>query len=512
MIDDRVSRYLHAQASSISLPPAGPAQAASRARQRRRHRRMGAAAGMALVLGAGVLVVTANGGRDEGAGVSSDGGTVVPSALDWSLVDPEGQGLSPRTAVVPAFTEDGAVYRLSTAPGVPGPGLFGPAELYRSVDGGVHWTSLGAPTDVYATAVGAEGGSVYVVGTAPAGGNADAEEYRFGRSDDGGATWSTTALGGELDDLTARYPGEVFPFPASVASHGDTVVATVSVSAHLDLQARTGLSPNDMEFTEDGVVAVLCEEGVTAATSEPGVVAAPQPGPCGGGDEVERSFTWEEMGVGDELRELVLDGRTYVYTSVDGGDFTVDELGPWWRSPAQVVATDDGFVLFRTDEGGGPGGITEVLVSADGSAWDSSPGLAGSARPGAGTIGGRPAVVLDDEHGNAWVHVQQPDGTWLGVDPRTAFGEDADGVVDVTIGPLGWAAVVSTPAGPQVVHSVDGVSISRVPLEETAAAAPAVTVSPMVTADAVVVTLTGPDDPDPARAAPQHVLVGTPRS
>lgn len=571
MTDDRISRYLHDQAGAIELRPSTPASVVHRARRRRRVRRTTVVAAAVVTLGTSTVVATR--GNDDPAEVAAQSAAVTPSTLDWSVVEAT-SGLAADHFGGSVVAADGAVYSLSTAPGPLGPDAeLGPAMLYRSTDG-AEWSPVGMPDDFWPTSLAGQGGRLYSVGTAPAGG---AVTYRLASSDDGGATWSTAEVAPDVVALKERYPDEITVGAPTVAVHGGTVVVSGTVSAHLDLEARIpGFDQGLMwTITDDGVEvgAPACSvpDGDTdgrvvvtqppsaepapppADTSSPTTVTVPPPEdiaaqlaepvppladgsspttvtlppsgsdadptssvvcePAGDGDT--RTYTWADLDVGDELRDLFTTGRSYVYVSHDGGEFAPADTGGPTAGRAHVVAGDDGFTLF-VGRFADDGITTDVMRSADGALWEPAGEIPGEVVE-AGTVAGRPAaaVAAGDDHVTT-VRLAQTDGSWLTVDPRTALDDPGSGNVSrVAFGPLGWAVTLWGVDGheSQAVHSVDGTSMSVVPLDDLAGLTSEVPLAlePLVTADAVLVRATdiGADD-DRATVPPQWVVVGTP--
>ncbi len=537
MTDDRIHQYLTDRASTIELRPADPAAITQRVARRRRVRRSLAVATVAVVLGASAVLITSPG--DEPDDVVSHASSVTASPLDWSLVEPSTGLGSNRSS---ALTDDGALYSLSTAPGVPesdADWLGHPATLYRSVDG-AEWTPVELPGDFWASSLAGAGNRLYAVGTAPAGGGS---AYRVASSDDGGATWSTVEVPAALTELQERYPDEIEASPPSIAVHDGTVVVSASVAGMLDVEARlpdgVALPNAGWETTEDGVT-FLSDECMVAeverdATAAPELPADPacfspttvtladpassDPGNSDPGDsEEQQSYTWADLGVDDELRDLIVNGRDFLFVSRDGGEFAPADLGDVASTGGQVVAADDGFTLFLRN-GTGAYGTTTVLKSADGTAWEPAGELSGYLSS-AGTVGGRPAAATSGQEGTA-VNLAQADGSWLAIDPLTALdGQPQQASTgQVAFGPLGWAATVWEDAADgadgaagstAVVHSVDGTSLSVVPLDDVLDVPPYATLDVSVTADAVIVRVTNPDG-DLTTISPQSVVVGTPR-
>lgn len=539
MIDEqRLSRYLHDRARTVELRPSTPAAAVRRAGRRRRTRRATAVALATATLGTSTMLVTRGGGSP--AEVTTGAPVVTPSPLEWALVEPS-IGLSGfRGGATTAIADDGTVYALSTAPGpAPSdPGAPAPLTLYRSTDG-AEWSPVEMPADFWASALTGSGGRLYAVGTAPAGG--DATRYALATSADGGATWTTAPVSPDTAALTARYPGEVVVGDPTVAVHDGTVVVSTWLGAHLDVESRlpAGVattsggwwSPNaGYETTGEGVILLTGEclgGGAGAVECQP---ADEHGDPAGPG--AAHVYTWADLGVDGDLRSLVGHGRHELVVAPAGGDF-VAVPSPGARSSARpaLVAADDGFWLFLTSfDGREPfDGTAEVLRSVDGVSWEPAgtlPGLVGNA----GVIGGRPAAAVVDGEGRSTVHLAQPDGGWLAVDPADAVEGEAEADI-VVFGPLGWAATVWVDDAPtsvdeqgaavpeervpvaQVVHSLDGTSMSLVPVDDLVDPPDRPDhLEPVVTADAVIVRFRHPGSDEPGTPSRQRAVVGTPRA
>lgn len=530
MSDDRISRYLTDRAAALELRPASVEAVVGRAVRRRRTRRGLVATGVALAVGASAVLVAQRG--EPAAEVAINPAAITESPLDWAVVEAASGMSSFRSSS--ALTDD-AVYTLSTAPGSSDDEAWNvPKTLYRSLDG-ADWAPVALPGDFWASSLAGAGGQLYAVGTSPAGGGST---YRVASSGDGGGTWSTSELPSALGELQARYPGEVSVAPPVIAVRGGTVVVSASLSANLDFAARVpgGIPPDgSLETTEDGVVVgvMACEASPPSRVvadgtddTDPAAEALDVAKACTGPDPATaQAYTWAQLGVDDELRDLVLHGRTSVYVSQDGGEFTAVDIGDATRLGGQVVAADDGFTLFLTRSSAGVAppevveATTEVLRSADGVTWEPAGELPGYVMT-AGSVGGRPALALSDVGGDVSIQLGQADGSWLPVDPGQAVGPDGGIVGSVAFGPLGWAAVVwpETPDGTvpaeqtHVVHSVDGTTMSVVPLADLVGPDQIGSVDASVTADAVVVRVSQPDDGvEGTPPSPQRVVVGTPR-
>ena len=511
--DDRLSRYLADQASSITLSPEDP-DAVMRRGTRRRNRRRGAIVGLAAVAVAASSFAVIY--RDEpDAKVDSSlasSASVVASPLDWTVVPAEhGLGYSRSTVLV-----EGAVYSLSTAPGpYDDDGSFEPT-LYRSDDGAA-WSEVSLPDGVRPSSLASSDGTLYAIGTSPAGGGG--RDLVVSASTDGAATWASVTLPAELAAVDARHPGEIMlSQPSVAATDASHLVATVVVSAYPDVEA---LLPG---VADPNAGWEITPEGVTVYELEP--CDSAECGAMGTGSTVPRrealkpeepkvkgTYSWDDLDLDPELRALI-GGKTYVYVSDDGTSFeqaAVPDSGPGWGG--QVLATDDGYRLFLGQSRDNP--TTQVLRSEDGHTWTDAGTLSGTPQS-AGLLGGRPAVALFDVDGGIQVQIEQAAGSWTALDLLSAVdtADRSAGIGDVAFGPLGIAAVVwiedAAPGGALIVHSLDGTSLSSIAVGDHIEG-DSQTIGLSVSADAILVRVDGPPDGDAATPPTQQVLVGTPR-
>ncbi len=519
--DDRLSRHLAASASAIILTPADPAGAVRRGTRRRNRRR----AALGGVVAVALAATTFSAFDRQPAPADSDlaAAGVVATPFDWTVVEPEaGLGYS-RSATL----ADGSIYSLSSAPGPYDERSSFEPHLYRSTDG-AEWAQVTLPGDMRASSIAANEGSLYAVGTAPAGGGG--RDLVLSTSDDGAASWSSITLPDDVAALEGRHPGEITISQPDVAAADDAhLVATVVVTATPNVDA---LLPGPVdpaagwETTAEGVTVyemVPCEDVASEHCSE--VSASPSTTVRPGDDEgprndalqpmepkVAATYTWDELGLDPELRELI-GGRTYVYASDDGTTFEraalPDGRAGWGGG---LIAVDDGYRLYLA-QSTRDSSTTSVLRSADGHTWTESAVLDGAPQA-AGLLAGRPAVGLFGSTGGLQVRVEEPDGTYTTLDLLAAVegADESSGVGDVAFGPLGVAAMVWTgEAGTaHVVHSLDGKSISAVALADHIPGT-CCAMGVAVTADAILVRVNNPPDGDSATPPTQRVLVGTPR-
>ena len=526
MNDDRISRYLADQAEGITLPPADPEGVIRRGARRRTRRRSALVGSLAVVAVLATAVALRDGSDDQRVEQGFLAPEVVPSPFEWSTVSPE-TGLAWSSSSVQL---DGVVYSLSTAPAAetdPSRGDVGPPSLYRS-DDGAEWARVTAPDGVRVSSLAGAGDTLYALGTAPAGGGT--RDLVLSTSTDGASTWSNITLPRDLAEIEARHPGQVFVnTPRVVARDATHLVANVGVSANLDPsqyfpEMNEGDRAYSSEWTADGLVVrdmgeIPCEAvGPRGDANEPSdKVCMAEARRAIAEDEGEVVFqkTYDELGIDQELRGLI-GGRSLTYVSEDGATFERVDVplgaGEW---TSDLLATADGYRMAR---GSREGNTATLLRSADGRTWTVDTTLPGS--PGElGLLGDRVAVSLYDDTGNH-VRVQQPDGQWSDLDLTGAVSAPAGmqaWMSDVAFGPLGLATVIGTSddegrsGESYIVHTTDGTTVSAVPVSDVVDDVDGVSVvGATVTADAIAVRFTVPQDDDPATPPTQIVLVGTP--
>jgi hypothetical protein len=524
--DDRISRYLADQAEGITLTPADPDGVMRRGARRRTHRRTALVGSLAIVAVLGTTVALRDGSDDQKVSVDYSNPDVVPSGFEWSTVTP-GTGLAWSSSSVQL---GGAVYSLSTAPAAetdPERGDVGPPSLYRS-DDGAEWARVSTPDGVRVSSLATAGDTLYALGTAPAGGGT--RDLVLSTSTDGASTWSNLTLPRDVAELEARHPGKVFvSTPRIVARDATHLVANIGVSANLDpSQYYPEMTEADRaynsEWTAEGLVVrdmgeIPCEAVTPRGDAPPTDMECMAQARRAISDkdqgEVVFQETYDELGIDQELRGLI-GGQSITYVSDDGATFERVDVplgaGEW---TSDVLATADGYWMARgsTDDGG-----ATILRSADGRTWAVDTTLPGS--PGElGLLGDRVAVSLYDDSGNH-VRVQQPGGPWADLNLTSAVAP-AEGyeawMSEVAFGPLGLATVIGTSdedgtsGESYIVHTTDGGTISVVPLSDLDEDLDgASVVGTTVTADAVAVRFSLPQDQDPGTPPTQVVLVGTP--
>jgi hypothetical protein len=519
--DDRLHRALADQADAILLTP-GDAGSVMRRGAARRNRRRGAVVAVAALAVVATSLAVVDRGEPDATVDSGVAATLVASPYDWTAVSPRsGLGYSGSVAEL-----DGAVYRLSTAPGPVDPDAvtFEP-HLYRSEDG-AEWAEVSLPDGMRPSSLTASDGALYAVGTAPAGG--DTRSVVVSASVDGASSWTSVTLPSDVAELESRFPGQVqVGQPMLAALDASHLVAAVTVSATPDIEA---LLPDEAdpeagwEITPEGVTLYRlepCTDGEAAGcVPGPTSTVAADPVAVDGAITADRAasepkvagtYTWDELGIDPELRDLIV-GRTYVYASDDGATFSRADLPEGTvGSNGQVLATADGYWLVLSAQQR-DAAVTRVLRSADGRTWTgagSLPGWVGAA----GVLAGRLAVGVYGVEGPLTVQLSQADGSWLPLDLVQAVGMDPTkaGVGELAFGPLGLAATVWEGEEAYLVHSADGSTVSAVRLADHLTGPLGGVLGLDVSADAITVRVGGAVDDDPATPPTQQVLVGTPR-
>ncbi len=381
--DDRISRHLENQASTIDVFGGDLAAVVTRARQRRQRRRVVSVAALAVVVGAGAAVaINQREGKDQAPidNVGPEPAGSAESSLQWTTVEPASAlGWAQSLSVGP----DGTLYALSTEPGAQKPDEFyqpTPQILYSSADG-VEWAAGGAPADLWASSLEASGGRLYAVGTGPAGAAAgEPYDLQVAASDDGGGTWTNSTLPLDIVGLKDRFGPQVYVGPAQLAvAPNGAVLAVTTVTAWADpvellpgdvdqrwgvTQTATGFDLYGPPADLDAEAAEVCPADWTLQeTAPPGAIESAANGPRGvpppttalggafdtvtpavvgntgdlwcvstDGSEanpvwpgavagpVARSFTWDELGVEPELQQLI-GGQVRAFLATDGVNF-----------------------------------------------------------------------------------------------------------------------------------------------------------------------------------------------
>jgi hypothetical protein len=523
--DDRISRHLHAQAETIVLPPADPTGTMRRGSRRRTRRRAGLAGAVAV---AGILATTVavRSTDDPQQQLTLGSPSAAASTYDWSVVTPK-VGLGYGSLAQGAQTADGTVYSISTSPGAQGSSATPAPALYRSSDG-AEWVQRSLPSGLRTYGLAAAGDTLYGIGTAPSGG------IVLAASQDGAGSWSTAAqLPDDLLQLRQRHPDQIqLSVPQVAALDASHLVVTMVAATNLDLtklgHPEYGLEGYRWTWDAQGVsvfeqpksqcdVASGAPEAVDAAAAGCRAVAA---GAKQVSEEPVASFTYDELGVSDEVRDHV-GGTPYVYVSDDAGTtFRRTDLpaGALPESAEGVLdlrplATPDGFRLFASGyDGQTSRGV--VLRSGDGATWTPSGSFPGGVSD-IGVVGGHAAASVWDAQGTT-IEIEGPDG-WTTVDVSRLIDapEGTEAYLSTAaFGPLGLAAVVGIadeegPAHEYVVHSADGAAFQVVDVSEHVRTGGMVA-GLVVTPDAIAARIITPTDDDPRTPPTQQVLVGTP--
>jgi hypothetical protein len=517
--DDRISRALHQQADTITLPPPDPTGTMRRGTRRRTRRRAGLAGAVAV---AGILATTVavRSTDDPQQQLTLGSPSAVASTYQWSEVTPKtGLAWNGHTAQL----ADGSIYSISTAPGPfdPTSDQQVPPALYRSTDG-AEWREATLPSGVRSSDLAGAGDTLYSVGTSPAGG------MLLSSSTDRAASWSSLELPDDVRQLQARHPGQIVLGQIGVAARdADHLVVATTASTSMDLTSyRPEYTPDRYMWTWDptGVTVYQNPQSVCTVDASGGESPAKDPEVCRTG-KPERGpevahLTYDELGITGELREHV-GGQAYVYAATDGRSFqrvqvpappqTPGDGFGWGSVLASPLAVADGFRLLipGNDE-------TLVLRSGDGTTWTQDTVLPGGTGQ-AGVLSGGAAVATWGPNGENVLRVQSADGTWRSLDLVGAAGGTSDSsfLEQVGFGPLGLAAVVSTVRDNenptyQLVHTADGSRLEVKPLTIDARHGQTVT-GVTVTADAIAVRITDRPDGDASTPPTQKVLVGTPQ-
>lgn len=411
--DDRISRHLETQASSIDVFGGDLNAVVTRARHRRQRRRVVSLAALVVVVGAGAAVaINQREGKDQAPidNVGPEPAGSAESSLQWTTAEPASAlGWAQSLSVGP----DGRLYALSTEPGVQNPDeLYQPTPqiMYSSADG-VEWAAGGAPADLWASSLEANGGRLYAVGTGPAGA-AEGEPYdlQVAASDDGGANWTNSTLPLDIVGLRDRFGPQVSVGPAQLAvAPNGAVLAVTTVTAWADpvellpgdvdqrwgvTQTATGFDLYGPPADLDAEAAEVCPADWTLQeTAPPGAIDSAANGPRGvptpttavggafdtatpaavgntgdlwcvsaDGSEatsvwpgavagpVAQAFTWDELGVEPELQQL-LGGQVRAFLATDGVNFEEVSLqvpGDGLLGAVEPLATPDGFAIVAS--------------------------------------------------------------------------------------------------------------------------------------------------------------------
>jgi hypothetical protein len=497
----QLEQDLHAAAHDLELAPGNVHAVMSRGRARGRRQSFAALVAVAVV--AATVGADALARRGGGQKVTS-GGALAPTAalsgdigLVWQKVDAHSA-----LAYASGLTEgagSGALYAVSTAPGLAANTNTEPAKvLYQSSDG-VEWSPKGGPENAYLSDLSATGGDLYAVGTgvATVAGNSALHPLVLSDSADGGTSWRSATLPIDLAAIAASSmwtPSENVQvvsnatgvvvvaqvqdqlnvtryLPAGVTAPNGWVVTATGVDLLGPIQGSpcpagtTEMAQETTTSTPSGANAgpaqpTLCYRGTAAqvlqATGSPGgvtaakaaaaknltpVVIAPE-----ADHSVTHSYTWAQLGItGDVLQAAA--GAPFVFFSTDGSSLRPVTLA----NPSanidgiQVAAGTNEFAIeaqvSATDKGSSE---AQVWTSADGATWTATPAPpADQSSPSAvGFLDGRLTLVS----GTAPVVATFDGARWSEMSLASVLGALPSGTTatgtTAAIGPFGIAMVV----------------------------------------------------------------------
>jgi hypothetical protein len=379
------------------------------------------------------------------------------------------------------------LYAVSTAPGRGDPNNpdMRPV-LWHSADG-VEWADVRALGDLYLGDLADRGARLYGVGTGPASaavaGKKPVSDLVVGWSDNGGRDWARRNLPVDVRAMAAK-TRRIGVGQVEVAATDQAVVAVASFIGELDVPALLPdgqTAPNGWVTTDNGVDVLgdgpECPAGTSSTppdergskprrqetNNEPpgeqysyecfkadGTAESVSPQDSRG---VKASYTWEQLGVNDDLRRAVRN-EPFVFVAAAGTtDFTpatVPALSGKLGN-ALLDTNGDGLLLVVNERGdlksrGEPKSV--VLRSTDGRTWSAAPTPPGFQYAlGLGRLGQRTAL-LGGGAGGATMWLANPDGTWSpsslagAVDPEASKDARVE-LVGADVGPLGVVAVVS---------------------------------------------------------------------
>jgi len=275
------------------------------------------------------------------------------------------------------------------------------------------------------------------------------------------------------------------------------------------------------------VVPVAPTAAPTTAAPEaaaPGTVAPGAPAADGDPDAAKRAkvtdesvvesrYSWAELGITDGQRSF-LDGRPYLFDSIDGTTFVPVGLPAGLSGRADVIVASDGYrlVSWSYDRTG-----VAVFRSADLASWTGPAALAGR-HAAAGVVADHVVVVTSVDGGGPVVNREGAGGVWSQLDLGAAAGTSTSAWLDVAVGPMGIAAAAWTddgsgrPGAPGVlVYSADGVTASSTPIPGESEGRPTALDSVTVGTDAVTVSLHLSDTEQPDGAPAMVLFVGVRR-
>jgi hypothetical protein len=398
--------------------PAGDLDAVVR-RGRRRANRARAGVGLVAVIAAITTgaVIIGGGDADETPIAAGDAtnATTGDTGVTWTVAEPT-SALSQMGR--PAAAAGTQLYALSTAPGQAPTDRPTPLRVWSSSDG-VDWSDAGEPTgDIYLSDLDATDGRLYAVGTGPATAATTASgtvpEMLIGSSDDGGASWQTGGVDIDLAGI-AEHSTSMSWAQRDVATSGDAVVALVGVHAELDVREllpEGDDAPNGWAITSTGIDVLgpapdePCPKGGGARTAPTAIGNEPPPArvwgyTCDDGSGgytttspqdahgVERSYTWDELGVSGDLLDATL-GHPSAYVRTADGTFQRVEI-PATDTEAGWSTLTGGAAGFDIIVNPADGSAPTRLHSADGVTWTQGAPLPGGLAwiATAGTLGDR---------------------------------------------------------------------------------------------------------------------------
>lgn len=537
-IEQRMRTALRQGADRLQLPEPGPTAARDRARRRVRRRQAGAGGAAAIVVVVGAITAsqylpTHKVEFDSAAGAGGGAAGAVLDDLDWR--DADGVVGDAKEVVQ---TADGVYFALSTAPGArreDHPDGAVPQALYRSTDG-LSWEVADLGEDPWVADLGARGGVLYAVSTAPATQGDDTGQ--IGVSTDGGTTWMQADLPSTATapDADVALQG---PFARAGIAVGESAMLAVTSSTyriagedvfsadelHGDravLTTAAGMELLDASCGESTVPAVAGappqEAGAPEAVPSPRAEADHvEPSPCTREDaEPLRTVPWSELGL-DSAADLRVDE---LFRSEDGEHWEAIDAGALaGRDVVDLTAGPQGF-LAVTRSHGADGSSVGLLRSADGTAWEEVLGM--GAVSALGFVGERIVGTTTSGHGTVEA-VASGDGgaTWTRTDLTELVDPDGTGVVIAVVaqdaGALGAAVVTaayreepSQPGAAQLtlLTSADGVRWSVTPLADIVDGEPSSVAWVAVGEDSIVLTAAWPREGEaPVRT---RTFVGTP--
>ncbi len=469
-MNDSLDGALRAAASTIDIPPGDLDRVVTRGHGRMRRNKRLARVGTTLALVVMLLAaVNALDRSDEGVPlrVGSPAAQRGDIAIDWARQDAPGLGEA-SSAVEDAA---GTLYTLSTAPGETSWNTQ--RVVWRSGDG-LNWSPKDRPGDLYLSDLSARGNRLYAAGTTPATARTTRGKEVADRvvawSDDGAQTWQRARLPIDMEGIAARSTA-VIGLPGRVTATARGIVTVTQMLADPDLstllrqgtEASTGwaVGPTGIDILDAGPP--HCPSGTKHAEDAPGTHKEAdgrvRGAPCelsdgsGSGEVVSpqeafgvtTTYTWNDLGVGDDLRRAFL-GVPIVLRAGDDGTFTaVEGALPDDTQGATVIAAPDGaFVLFADT----PAGV-QVSTSHDGATWQSAPPVSRlRAVFSAGWFGDRLALSGPiDARGTVGLVVGMPSEGWHEIDLREIAGIDgpvSDSFLWVSESRTGTSGIVAT--------------------------------------------------------------------